>query len=133
MKTTIQSEMHQEHETEPALVERRQHRRVQYKAAGGLASGSNFYTGLSRNIGTGGIFVATYQLQPIGTVLGVEVSLSDGKEPLRLQGEVRWIRPDSPRCEGCSGMGVQFLDLGEQDRQRIEAFVTRRETIFYEE
>lgn len=133
MKLIIQPQLQQRLETGPVPVERRMYRRVQYRARVGLSSGNNFYTGLSRNIGTGGLFVATYQLHPLGTVLGLEVLLPDGKEPLKLQGEVRWIRPDSPRCEGSPGIGVQFIDLGEQDRQRIEAFVARRDTLFYEE
>ena len=61
--------------TSPPDDERRQHTRVQLQTEIHLTSESNFYTGLSNDISEGGVFVATHQLESVGTELEMEFSL----------------------------------------------------------
>lgn len=69
---------------------------------------TQFYTGLSQDFSEGGVFIATYQPQPIGTQLGLSFELPCGTK-IVARGEVRWIRDtlDASR----PGMGVAFVKL----------------------
>lgn len=59
----------------------------------------------TRNVGVGGAFIATQDVQPIGTTLTVELTLPTSDQVFSLQSIVRWA---STR-EG--GMGVQFVGV----------------------
>ena len=125
-------------EDEPLVQEKRVHRenratkRIALKTAIHMESASNFYTGFTGNISEGGVFVATYNLFPIGTVITLEFSLPDEGPPLNVQGQVRWTSDPTPDGDGHVGLGLQFLDISDRDRARIERFVTMRETLFYD-
>ncbi len=59
----------------------------------------------TRNIGVGGAFIASQDVQPIGTSLTLEITLPTSEQTFMLQAVVRWA---STR-EG--GMGVQFVGV----------------------
>ena len=112
-------------------AERREKTRARFVTQVHLSSDSNFYTGFSNNVSEGGLFVATHLLRERGTLIDIEFSLPDGGPPLRIETEVRWT------CDAYAserpGMGLQFRKLDAEDRRRIEAFITSRETLFYED
>ena len=113
--------------------ERRIHSRVALKTEVTWNSESNFYTGFTNDVSSGGIFVATHNIMPRGTVLDLEFSIPDGEGPIRASGEVRWVREYYQYSDSDPGMGVQFVDLAPEDQARIQAFVRRRETIFFDD
>lgn len=119
-------------ETAP-YVERRSSPRVRILTSVHLASDSNFFAGLSNDISEGGIFVATYLLLRPGTLADLEFTLPDGGAPIRVLGEVRWLREPQTDRRIMPGMGFRFLNLSEGDRQRVVRFVSQRETILYED
>jgi len=95
----------------------------------GLFSGSTFYTGLSHDLSNGGLFVATYQPKPPGTVVSLYFVLPDGHE-VEASGVVRWTREaseDSP-----PGMGIAFADLDPADLQAITRFCEARPPIYHD-
>jgi uncharacterized protein (TIGR02266 family) len=114
-------------------AERRQYPRAQLKAEVHLGSTSNFYTGFMNDISEGGLFVATHQLLPHGSLIDLEFSLPDEGGAICVQGLVRWVCEYNPTSDGHPGMGVQFTNLQERDRLRIERFVEVRGTLFYED
>ncbi|MCC6750929.1 MAG: TIGR02266 family protein [Deltaproteobacteria bacterium] len=116
-----------------AATNRREHVRTELQASVSLSSETNFYSGHMNDVSEGGLFVATREPQAIGTVLVVEFSLPDDELTIFVKGEVRWIREEGPGPEGVAGMGIRFLNLHEDDRQRIEAFVQKRATIVHED
>ena len=59
----------------------------------------------TRNVGVGGAFIATQEVQPVGAALTVELTLPTSDQVFTLQAVVRWA---STR-EG--GMGVQFVGV----------------------
>jgi len=59
----------------------------------------------TRNIGVGGAFIASQDIQPVGTTLTLELSLPTSDQVFTLSAVVRWV---STR-EG--GMGVQFVGV----------------------
>jgi uncharacterized protein (TIGR02266 family) len=118
----------------PQRFERRHHNRVTLKTSVSIASESNFYSGLANDVSEGGLFVATHDVVAIGHAITLEFSFDAGEEPIRVQGEVRWIREFNPSTPDVHpGMGVQFRDLTEQDRGRIQRFVHQRATLLFEE
>jgi uncharacterized protein (TIGR02266 family) len=97
----------------------------------GFASDSNFYMGFTENLSSAGVFLATYMLRPIGTVLDLCVQLVGSDEPLYLRGEVRWIR--TPASDGWPGMGIRFLEMSEENEARIRRFLDARAPLFFDE
>ena len=60
-----------------------------------LESDHNFYTGLTQNISSGGVFIATSAIRKIGDRITLKFSLPGTNETLAVETEVRWIRENS--------------------------------------
>jgi uncharacterized protein (TIGR02266 family) len=118
----------------PVVAEdRRGHRRVQLEAAVHLESASNFYTGFTRDVSEGGVFVATEAVLPLGTAVDVRFSLPDGGAPIAVRAEVRWQRVLGAGADAPAGLGLRFVTLPPADQKRIEAFVAQRDSMFYDD
>jgi Tfp pilus assembly protein PilZ len=105
----------------------------------GVHSATNFYKGLSGNdlIDSGGIFIATYQIPPMGRELMIHVTMPGGYE-FQAKGIVRWTReaPLSGRAgvpEAPPGFGAQFTDIAPEGRQLIQRYVRNREPLFHDD
>jgi uncharacterized protein (TIGR02266 family) len=69
------------------------------------------------NIAHGGVFVETLYPLRIGTVVELEVVVGEDPAPIRIRGEVVWVKhPSEP---GEPGMGVRFLELPPEIRRRL--------------
>ena len=117
----------------PAGAERRKAPRAFLETEITFESAANFYTGFTEDISEGGLFLATYDLHPMGTEIEIEFTLPTG-HIVRTTGIVRWVRdprdeaPDAP-----PGMGLQFRDLLPEDQTAIHEFIEARAPIFYED
>jgi len=103
--------------------------RVFVEADIGLLSDSHFYTGLSQDLSSGGVFISTYQPKPKGTHVGVYFALPDG-HVVEANGTVRWTRdagPDAP-----PGMGIAFDALRPEDLEAIQRFCQSREPLYHD-
>jgi len=98
-----------------------------------LESESQFYAGFGENLSEGGIFVATHAVQPVGTRLEVVFTLPGLNRPIRVQGDVRWVRPYSETSDSPAGMGLRFVSLAAPDAEAIRAFCARRAPLFFED
>lgn len=73
-----------------------------------------------RNISELGIFVSTVDPLPVGTVLTLCFSPPGAPEPFLLSGRVQWVNRVKPLAENLNpGMGVRFLDLTLEARERL--------------
>jgi len=111
-----------------SLVEREAHRvpaRLQVRYGG---DGGETLTDFTVNVSTGGIFVETARPFAVGEALQASFVLPDREEPIESRSRVAWVntaeRPTTPTLP--PGIGIQFLDLGEEDRAAILAFVKAR-------
>ena len=103
------------------------------QAAVTFESESNFYTGFSTNLSEGGLFLATDNIQPRGTVIDLTVSLPNGLR-VAVKGEVRWIREYNENTPDLMpGMGMQFIGLNPAIAQKMQAFLNERDPIFYDD
>jgi Tfp pilus assembly protein PilZ len=104
----------------------------------GVHSATNFYKGLSGNdlFDSGGIFIATYQIPPIGRELLIHVSMPGGYE-FDAKGIVRWTREaplsSAGGVESPPGFGAQFTELAQEGRQLIQRYVRNREPLFHDD
>jgi uncharacterized protein (TIGR02266 family) len=73
--------------------------------------GGEQVTAETRNVGLGGVFVATLEPPSVGQRVSLHLSLPDWDESLVVAGEVRWVRgaDDNRDPEGIPGMGVKFV------------------------
>ena len=88
----------------------------------------NFYTGLTQDLGSGGLFVATKALRPVGECVRVRLTLPGTPEVLDAIAEIRWVRPKGT-VEGEAGIGLQFLQMSTKAKQAVKSFVAKRETM----
>ncbi len=97
-----------------------------------LESKDNFYAGFARNLSSGGLFIATFDLQPVGTELDVRFSLPSGQQ-IEARAGVRWVRelPDDADVSIWPGMGVEFQGLTEEAQAAINRFMNLREPMFF--
>ena len=100
-----------------------------------LESDHNFYTGLTQNISSGGVFIATHHLRKIGDRITLKFTLPGSEKVLAVETEVRWIRENSAllRAENGTGMGVRFINLSAEASAAINAFVQSRESLYYDD
>lgn len=119
--------------TEPRWEERRASPRVDIALEISFESDDNFYQGFSEDMSDGGLFIATYDLSPKGTLIDLEFTLPTG-HIVKTVGEVRWLRDLRDECDGAPpGMGLAFRDLAPEDARAIHAYVQARAPIFYDD
>src|SRR5690606_21882851 len=95
----------------------------------GLLSHSHFYTGLSMDLSKGGLFVATSEPLPVGTLLTLFFILPTGAV-VEAPGTVRWSRSEQPDLP--AGMAVAFEELGADARRAVATFCLWRTPFIHE-
>jgi uncharacterized protein (TIGR02266 family) len=112
--------------------ERRTHgdKRVYIEVEIGLTTESHIYTGLSLDVSTGGVFVATYEAAPPGTAIMLYFVLPDG-HVVNAEGVVRWTRAQSG--DAPPGMGVAFVRISEESLGHIASFCASRPPLYFDE
>lgn len=120
---------------EPETMEgSRLHPRACVSLTIGLTSEHNFWSGITLNVSEGGVFVATHQAVPVGTVLSLSIWLPRRTLPVVALGEVRWTRPYGGEDGEPPGFGVRFVDVAPAALREIAAFVQSvRDPLYFEE
>lgn len=90
---------------------------------------TQFYTGLTQDISSGGVFIATYNTQPVGTLLSLSFELPCGTA-VSAFGVVRWLRDGSEDIR--PGMGIAFISLAEESKTAIERFCEAFPSLYME-
>jgi uncharacterized protein (TIGR02266 family) len=72
-----------------------------------VKAGAECFSAKSKNIGVGGLFVATDRRFHVGQPLIVELALPRHVRPIAVGAEVRWIREVDGRP---SGTGLRFVN-----------------------
>jgi type IV pilus assembly protein PilZ len=84
-----------------------------------------FITDWAVNISRGGIFINTRNPLSVGTTVRLIVSLPDTAFPFDLSGRVIRVNEFDNPSNQVPGMGLEFLDVDDEKRGRIERFVER--------
>jgi len=75
-----------------------------------LREGHASYTGLAKNIGPGGVFVATVHALGVGERVTVILQAKRDAAPIEALAEVRWCRSFVELDDLPAGVGLQFID-----------------------
>ena len=105
----------------------RRHQRLHHEllVAHRYSTVQGFITDWATNISRGGIFINTRKPHPVGSTIRLIISLPDAAFPFELTGRVTRVNEfDNPMNE-VPGMAVEFVDVDEDRRARIERFVER--------
>jgi uncharacterized protein (TIGR02266 family) len=105
----------------------RRHQRLHHEllVAHRYSTVQGFITDWATNISRGGIFINTRKPQRVGSTIRLIISLPDASFPFELTGRVTRVNEfDNPANE-VPGMAVEFLDVDDEKRTRIERFVER--------
>jgi type IV pilus assembly protein PilZ len=100
--------------------ERRSYERFEVTWSVDCVTDETFLYASIGNISEMGIFVRTIEPLPVGTQLTLRFAPPDSSEPFVLRGTVQWINALRPLSDNPNpGMGVCFIDLSLEDRERI--------------
>ena len=75
-----------------------------------LRTGDASCLGITKNIGPGGVFVATVRLLRVGERVTVALKMKGDAEPVEALAEVRWCRPLEDLDDLPAGVGLRFID-----------------------
>lgn len=90
----------------------REHTRTSVQAEAVLQFGSEKETlALVANLSEGGMFIASRDPKPVGTLLRFQINLQHAVTPATGYGEVTWIRVRSQSARRPAGMGIKFRHL----------------------
>ena len=122
-------------EPEPASRSglRREYARFSVDLDVSLGSEHNFYAGFAENLSSGGVFVATHLLKPVGEEIRFSIHLPELNAAVTGVGEVRWVREYNERSDLPPGMGIRFLQLDAAAEELITNFLDRREPLFFDD
>lgn len=73
------------------------------------------------NVSNGGVFIRTDHPLPLDSVLALRMQLPDDKEKMDIRGRVVWANSKAKSFP--AGMGIQFITIAPEHRDKIAAFV----------
>lgn len=78
-----------------------------------------------RDLGTGGVFIETDKPQEQGSTLDLTFTIPDSKETLIAKGQVIWVQQAVADKNIAPGMGIQFEEFSQEQRDILENFIKR--------
>lgn len=102
--------------------------RLQHELLVAYRTVDGFITDWAVNISRGGIFINTRKPLSVGTTVRLIISLPDTQFPFDLTGRVMRVNEFDNPANQVPGMGIEFVDVDEDKKSRIERFVARLRT-----
>ncbi len=104
----------------PDSLNRRSAERIEVTWSVDCETEETFLYASITNISEMGIFVRTTDPLPVGTQLTLRFAPPHSTESFVLRGTVQWVNAVRPlRDNPNPGMGIRFIDLRPEDRERI--------------
>ncbi len=94
---------------------------VQYR----FNSLEDFLAEYATNLSPGGIFIATEDPSPVGTMLHLQFSLKDGSKLIEGLGRVVHVNPPDEKNR-IPGMGIEFVNFDEESMALIQEICSSR-------
>ena len=84
-------------------------------------------TDFTVNLNSGGLFLSSSVLLPVGTELHIEFSLQERETAVQCKARVAWVNePNSPTKRDLPvGMGLQFVDLSDAEINAIHDYIEK--------
>lgn len=77
------------------------------------------------NVSNGGIFIKTDKPLPLDTMVMVKMNLPGDTNTMDIQARVVWRNPSGANNMFPHGMGIQFVKMDDEHRQKIQNFVSK--------
>lgn len=122
-----------ERDARPSVRVLREHDRLEMHVDLTMSADHQFFTGFTENISAGGLFVATQDLQPVGSTFRLAFVLPGADHLFDLEVEVRWIRQSDMGAGLPAGMGVRFTSISSNEERLIDDYIATQETLFYDD
>jgi len=84
-----------------------------------------FITDWVTNISKGGLFINSRTPLPVGTTVRLIIQLPDTPFPFDLTGRIVRVIDENNAAAEPPGMGVEFVNITEDKRERIDRFVDK--------
>jgi len=110
-------------ETDDTGENRRTRRRVQVSSSVEVQSTADLMTGAGADVSVGGIYVVAPEPLPVGSLVELEFRLDRVDRRIEVLGEVRWHQEQPLGDETRHGLGLEFVDLSEQDRSALRSYI----------
>lgn len=101
--------------------ERRAHPRVATNIEIVFREAGSLIKSYMLNVSNGGIFIKTDHPLALDTMVGLCIQLPGEKEKMNMEGRVVWANPKAKAFP--AGMGIQFVNLSPEHKDKIKAFV----------
>lgn len=85
----------------------------------------------SINVSSGGMFVDTSESLAIGTELVCNLPVGIGNEAICVKGRVAWLRDNPNDSQRPVGMGIEFVDLSEEETGQLSEIVGDKQETSY--
>jgi len=108
------------------VVERRRSLRAPVVVRIEYATIDALFSDFTRNVNEGGVFIETDCPADLDSVVHLRFRLPGTRENIKVAGRVAWVEPGADGQP--QGMGVEFENLSEVDRTRINELVLRLRT-----
>jgi uncharacterized protein (TIGR02266 family) len=95
---------------------------------------SQFFTGFTKNISAGGLFVATHEELEMGSTIRIKFGIPAIQREFDFMAEVRWHRPyreTQPTVP--AGYGVCFVNISQDDQTVLDSYLETAETLFFDD
>ena len=102
-------------------AERRRSERIDMVVRVNYKTVDELFSEFARNVNEGGIFVETEQPQELGSPISLQFCIPGEQEPISAEGRV--MRVSDGNGDEPPGMGIQFEQLSEHARERINELV----------
>jgi Tfp pilus assembly protein PilZ len=79
------------------------------------------FEAVTRDISPSGAFVVTNQVEPVRSVIEVELSMGQSRPAVRCFGKVIWVNNGQVETFP-PGFGIEFLELGDRSRGELARF-----------
>jgi type IV pilus assembly protein PilZ len=104
---------------------KRKSERLEHELLVAYRTVDGFITDWAVNISRGGLFINSRTPLPVGTTVRLIVSLPDAAFPFDLTGRVTRVSEFNNAANEVPGMGLEFVDIDDDKRARIERFVDK--------
>jgi uncharacterized protein (TIGR02266 family) len=110
-------------EKRPIFKERRVYKRVPLDIWVEQQKDQDLYFQRSANLSVGGIYLEKTVPHPQGTIVTLSFTLPGDSQPIKTRGQIVNI----PQKRNELGMGIKFIELSQEDKERIERFIQKAE------
>ena len=113
--------------------QRRQRRvSLDYDVTVGMETDAMFYTGLLKDISSGGLFIATTKAHHVGDNISLQLNLPGTDDPLQVTGVIKWLRGDYVSEELPEGVGVELTDLAPEVKKSINQYLVGEDPLYFD-